>query len=372
MSDPTGGAPLVPEPQPEPKRAGARVAANVPGRRGGRPARVGRGAGAPRDRFRINRAILPTLAALAIFIAMLVFGQLRYGHIFQYSTLSNLVINNAQMIILAVGLTFVIITGGIDLSVGAVVALSSVSGVLLSQQGWPAAVAVPIMIGIGLACGLLSGTLVRFFGVQPFIATLAVMFLARGLASMLSTKPVRLPDGSGILALGEPIKLVDGPKVNDLTVSAGVIIAAVVVVVAYFLLQRTRFGRTIYAIGGSEQSAELMGLPVQRTKLLIYALSGTLSGIAAVVFTARLGIAQNITGLGWELDAIASTVIGGTLLTGGAGYVLGSVVGSLVLGLMVVLITRDGGVPPEATTIITGGILLMFVVLQRAVVRQRK
>jgi simple sugar transport system permease protein len=327
--------------------------------------------GANRSRFRINRALLPTIAALAIFVGMLVFGQLRYGRIFQFNTLSNLLINNSQLIILAVALTFVIITGGIDLSVGAVVALSSVAGVLLSQSGWPAWVVVPVMVGIGLACGVVSGTLVRVFQVQPFIATLAMMFLARGLASMLSTVPERMPDDSPILALGEPIKLIDGPKVNDLTISAGVVIAAAVVVVAYVLLHRTRFGRTIYAIGGSESSAELMGLPVQRTKFLIYALSGTLSGIAAVVFTARLGIAQNITGLGWELDAIAATVIGGTLLTGGAGYVLGSVVGSLVLGLMIVLITRDGSIPPEMTTIITGGILLIFVVLQRAVVRQR-
>jgi simple sugar transport system permease protein len=321
--------------------------------------------------IRINRSILPTIAALVIFIAMLIFGQARYGRILRFNTLSNLLINNSQLIILAVALTFVIITGGIDLSVGAVVALSSVCGVMLTQTGWPAWLAIPVMIGIGLTCGLISGTLVRVFGVQPFIATLAMMFLARGLASMLSTKPERLPDGSAFLALGQPIKLIDGPKVNDLTISAGVIIAAVVVVVAYFLLHRTRFGRTIYAIGGSESSAELMGLPVGRTKLAIYALSGTLAGVAAVVFTARLGIAQNITGLGWELDAIAATVIGGTLLTGGAGYVLGSVVGSLVLGLMIVLITRDGSIPPEMTTIITGGILLIFVVLQRAVVRRR-
>jgi simple sugar transport system permease protein len=309
---------------------------------------------------------------LLIFITMLAFGQFRYGRILQFNTLSNLLINNAQLIILAVALTFVIITGGIDLSVGAVVALCSVAGVLATQAGLPAPLAIGLMIALGLACGSLSGTLVQVFGVQPFIATLALMFLARGLASMLSTVPERLPEGSGLLALGQPIKLIDGPKVNDLTISPGVIIALAIVAVAYFLLHRTRFGRTIYAIGGSETSAELMGLPVARTKWLIYASSGTLSGIAAVVFTARLGIAQNITGLGWELDAIAATVIGGTLLTGGAGYVLGSVIGSLVLGLMIVLITRDGSVPPEMTTIITGGILLAFVVLQRAVVRQRR
>ena len=115
-----------------------------------------------------------------------------------------------------------------------------------------------------------------------------------------------------------------------------------------------------------------MGLPVARTKILVYVISGTLAGVAAVVYTSRLGIAQNITGIGWELDAIAAIVIGGTLLTGGAGYVLGSVVGALVLGLMNVLITRDGGIRPEMTTIITGGILLVFVLLQRVVTRKRE
>ena len=156
-------------------------------------------------------------------------------------------------------------------------------------------------------------------------------------------------------------------------ITPGVLIALLVVVAAFVVLHRTRTGRTVYAIGGSEQSASLMGLAVVRTKLFIYVVSGTLSGIAAVVYTARLGSAQNITGIGWELDAIAAAVIGGTMLTGGFGYVLGSVVGALVLGLMNVLITRDGSIPPEATTIITGGILLIFVLLQRAVIsRQRE
>jgi simple sugar transport system permease protein len=173
--------------------------------------------------------------------------------------------------------------------------------------------------------------------------------------------------------LASNFKIIDGPKVNDLTVTPGVIIAVLVVVAAFFVLHRTRTGRTVYAIGGSEQSAQLMGLPVHRTKMWVYVISGSLSGLAAVVYTSRLGIAQNITGIGWELDAIAATVIGGTLLTGGVGYVLGSVIGALVLGLMNVLITRDGGVDPAATTIITGGILLIFVLLQRAVyARQRE
>lgn len=324
------------------------------------------------DRFKLRLDLLPTLAAVVIFVGMIIYGEAAYGRIVQMGTISNLFINNSHLIILAVGLTFVILTGGIDLSVGAVIAFTSVAGVMLINAGWNAWLVVVLMIVAGGVFGLASGVLIQYFNVQPFIATLSMMFLARGLASMLSTVPERLPEDSSILVLASKIKLIDGPKVNDLVITPGVIIAFLVVAVAWFMLHRTRMGRTVYAIGGSEPSAALMGLPVHATKMWVYVISGLLSGLAAVVYTTRLGIAQNITGTGWELDAIAATVIGGTLLTGGVGFVLGSVIGALVLGLMNVLITRDGGVPPEATTIITGGILLIFVLLQRAVLAKQR
>ena len=327
---------------------------------------------APRRRRWTDPRILPTVAAVAILAVMLVYGQIAYGKIFQLNTVSNLLINNSYLVILAVGLTFVILAGGIDLSVGAVVAFTSVSGVMLVGAGVPPVLAMVLMVATGALFGLMSGVLVQYFDVQPFIATLAMMFLARGLASILSTAPERLSDDSGFRSLATEIKLIDGPKLNDLVVTPNVLIAVLVVLIGFLLLHRTRFGRTVYAIGGSEQSATLMGLPVARTKLWIYVVSGTCAGLSAVVYTSKLGIAQNITGTGWELDAIAATVIGGTLLTGGAGFVLGSVVGALVLGLMNVLITRDGSIPAEATTIITGVILLAFVLLQRAVVRTRR
>lgn len=325
-------------------------------------------------RWATSASVLPTVAAVVIFVAMIVYGETAYGRIVQYSTLSNLLINNAHLVIVAIGMTMVIISGrgGIDLSVGAIIAFSSVSGVLLANAGVDPWLVMLLMVGFGTLFGLASGVLIQYFDVQPFIATLAMMFLARGLASMLSTEPERLADDSPIRDLGTVLKIVDGPKVNDLMVTPGVIIAFLVVAAAFFVMHRTRTGRTIYAMGGSRTSASLMGLPVKRTILTIYTVSGSLSGLAAVVYTSRLGIAQNITGLGWELDAIAATVIGGTLLTGGAGYVLGSVIGALVLGLMNVLITRDGGIKPETTTIITGAILLVFVLLQRAVTARRR
>ena len=321
--------------------------------------------------LQVNPSAMPTAAALVLFAVMLVFGEVSYGGIFQYNTLSNLLINNAHLIILAVGMTFVILTGGIDLSVGAVIAFSSVAGVMLANAGWNPWLVMVVMVAIGLLFGVVAGTLIEFFNVQPFIATLATMFLGRGLASMLSTTPERLVDDSPIRLLSKRITLIDGPGVNDLQLTAGGIIAVVVLLGGFFVLHRTRRGRTTYAIGGSENAASLMGLPVRSTKLMVYMVSGGLAGVAAVVYTSRLGIAQNITGTGWELDAIAAVVIGGTLLTGGAGYVLGSAVGALVLGLMNVLIVRDGGINPEMTTVITGAILLVFVLLQRGVTMRR-
>lgn len=318
-----------------------------------------------------NPSVLPTIASVVIFVGMVIFGEVAYGRILQFNTLSNLLINNAHLIVLAVALTFVILTGGIDLSVGSIIAVSSVAGVMLSNEGWNAFAVIVAMIGIGVLFGIVSGVLIRYFDVQPFIATLAMMFLGRGLASLLSTKPERLGEESPIRWIGTQLKIIDGPKVNDLVITPAVLVAVIVVAAAFFVLHRTRTGRTVYAIGGSESSALLMGLPVQRTKVLVYVISGGLAGLAAVLYTARLGTAQNITGIGWELDAIAAAVIGGTVLTGAYGYVLGSVIGALVLGLMNVLITRDGGIPPEMTTIITGGILLVFVLLQRAVTRKR-
>lgn len=317
--------------------------------------------------FHLPRTTYPTIAAVVLLVLLLVGGQLIYGKIFAWNTFSSLLLNNAYLVILAAGMTFTILTGGIDLSVGAVLAFSSVAGVMMLQAGVPWIVVMPLIVLMGTAFGLLSGVLVRFFNVQPFIATLSTMFLARGLASILSTEPVRVPKDSPLLGLGNKIMLYDGPKNNDLNISINVLIAVAVVVIAFFLLHRTRFGRTVYGLGGSAQSAELMGLPAGRTQLLVYVVSGTCAGLAGLVYTTTVGNAQNITGVGWELDAIAAVVIGGTLLTGGAGYVLGSVTGVFVLGVLKLLITRDGSVPAAATTIITGAILLIFVLLQRVI-----
>jgi simple sugar transport system permease protein len=218
----------------------------------------------------------------------------------------------------------------------------------------------------------MAGVMIQYFNVQPFIATLAMMFLARGLASILSTTPVVAAEDSPILLLATDWKIIDGPKVNDFTITPGLLIAVLVVIAGMWFMHRTRMGRTVYAIGGSEASAQLMGLPVARTRVWIYIVSGALAGLAAIVYTAEVGgKAQNVTGIGWELDAIAAVVIGGTLLTGGYGYILGSVVGVFVIAALRLIITKDGTINPEYLTIITGAVLLVFVLLQRALTRRR-
>ncbi|MDC4233837.1 hypothetical protein M3T53_09005 [Actinomyces sp. B33] len=312
---------------------------------------------------------IPTYVAVAVLLALFIVGQLAYGKFFRLNTVSSLFNDNAYLIILAIAMTLPILIGGIDLSVGAVIALSSVVGCTMANAGVPWPVVAVVMILIGTTMGALSGVLVRFFDMQPFIATLATMYLGQGIAAMISSKPIVLDEGNGLRLLGTKLTLVDGPKVNDLTVSVGVIIAALVVLIAYFVMHRTRTGRTIYAMGApAKDSARLMGLPTGRSLSSIFLLSGTFSGIASVVYVAGVGKGQNILGQGWELNAVAAAVIGGTIITGGAGYVLGSIVGALVFATTSLIITRDGRIPPAATTIITGLMLLLFVVVQRLII----
>ena len=322
---------------------------------------------APKKGFKLDRQMIPTLAAVVIFILRIIMGQALFGTSIRLGFISSLFIDHAYLIILAVAMTLPILTGGIDLSVGAIVAITAVVGLKLANAGVPAFLVMIIMLLIGAVFGLLAGTLIEEFNMQPFIATLSTMFLARGLASIISTDSLTFPQGNDFSFISNVIKIIDNPKIsNDLSFNVGVIIALVVVVFGYVFLHHTRTGRTIYAIGGSRSSAELMGLPVKRTQYIIYLTSATLAALASIVYTANIGSAKNTVGVGWELDAVASVVIGGTIITGGFGYVLGSVLGSLVRSILDPL-TSDFGVPAEWTTIVIGLMILVFVVLQRAV-----
>jgi len=304
---------------------------------------------------------IPVFAALLILVVMFGFAQWWFGNFLSPRLISALLLDNAFLLILAVGMTFVILTGGIDLSVGSVMAFTGILCASLVSQGVPAAIAVPLMILCGAGVGLLIGVLVHYFDVQPFIASLVGMFLARGLAFLVSLRSIDIEDQSILLLQSTRFKL------GDWYITPTGIIALVVVIAGVLILQYTRFGRTIYAIGGNEQSARLMGLPVARTKILAYVISGICGGLAGLVLTAYQGSGYPLNGTGAELDTIAAVVIGGTLLTGGSGYVLGSMIGVFVYGTIAAFIAFLGA-EQSWKRIIVGALLLVFVVVQRVIV----
>jgi ribose/xylose/arabinose/galactoside ABC-type transport system permease subunit len=308
-----------------------------------------------------HSSMLPTFAALAIFVLLLIGAQAHFGEFVTPRTLSALLLDNAYLLILAVGMTFVIMTGGIDLSVGSVMAFTGISCAALLHAGHPAVVVVPAIILGGAVIGLMIGCLVQYFDVQPFIASLAGLFLARGLAFVVSLKSIRVEDSSVLWLQSERFRF------GDWYITPTGILALLVAVIGALVMQYTRFGRTVYAVGGSEQSARLMGLAVARTKVLVYVISGVCGGLAGLVLTAYSGAGYPRNGIGTELDVIAAVVIGGTLLTGGTGYVLGSVVGVLVYGTIKTVISYQGA-EQSWTRIIVGLMLLVFIVVQRVIV----
>lgn len=313
----------------------------------------------PSLRLSLDRRYLPVLGTVIVFLLMLLVGGLRYENFLSPAVISNLFINNAHLIVLATGMTFVILTGGIDLSVGAVLALSSVITATLLQSGVPLALVLPTALLAGSLIGLGMGVMIQYFDVQPFVATLAGMFLARGLCFIFAPESVPIRH-EGFTALTN-WSLAAGRW----RLTAAVLIALLVVAGAWWTLHRTRFGRTVYAVGGGEHSATLMGLRVARTKVMVYVISGTCASLAGILFAMFSRSGYALTGVGMELDAIAAVVIGGTLLVGGMGFVAGSVVGVMVLGLIQTIITFEGTLSSWWTKIVIGVLLLIFVILQR-------
>jgi ribose/xylose/arabinose/galactoside ABC-type transport system permease subunit len=319
------------------------------------------------DRYLPNSRYTSVLVTLALLIVTFAVGSARYRGFFSGQVVLNLFIDNAFLIVLAVGMTFVILTGGIDLSVGAVVALSTMIAASLLRDGWSPPSVIVVVLVVGTTLGLLSGLVIYYFDVQPFIATLAAMFLARGLCYVISTASISITDPFFVDMANARIPL--GP---GLRISPSVIVALAVVAIAFMVLHYTRTGRTVYAIGTGTQSAMLMGLPVRRTKILVYAISGLCSAIAGVLFTFYTLSGYSLTAVGMELDAIAAVVIGGTLLTGGSGFVLGSVLGVLVLGVIQTIISFEGTLSSWWTRIVIGALLLVFILLQRVLTPRRR
>jgi simple sugar transport system permease protein len=257
-------------------------------------------------------------------------------------------------------MTFVIMTGGIDLSVGSVMAFTGIWLAKLLEAGTSLAIALPVILLGGALIGLLIGVLVQYFDVQPFIASLAGLFLARGLAFVVSLASIKV-ENTAVLSL-QTTRF----RLGDWYITPTGILALLVVLIGAYVMHYTRFGRTTYAIGGNKQ-ASLMGLKVPRTTVAVYVISGVCGGLAGLVLTAYSGAGYPRNGIGTELDAIAAVVIGGTLLTGGRGYMLGSMVGVFVYGTIKTIISFMGA-EQSWTQIIIGVLLLVFIVVQRAIV----
>jgi galactofuranose transport system permease protein len=316
---------------------------------------------------RRGRGQIPMLVTSVLLVVMFAAGSVSYDGFFSGQVLLNLLIDNAFLLVVAVGMTFVILTGGIDLSVGAMVALSTmISAWLVQQHGWPPVLVIPLVLAIGTGAGLAMGWVIHTFEIQPFIVTLAGMFLARGLCYTISIDSISITDPTYTSMAQTRIPL------GELFISPSVLIAVLAVVAAFVVLHHTRFGRNVYALGGSEQSSVLMGLPVSRTKIGVYGVSGFCSALGGVLMTFYMLSGYGLHAVGLELDAIAAVVIGGTLLTGGTGYLLGTVLGVLVLGLIQTVISFQGTLSSWWTRIVIGALLFVFILLQRVLTARRR
>lgn len=259
--------------------------------------------------------------------------------------------------IVGCGMTFVILTGGIDLSVGSILGLSGVlaSGVLAATENTFLAIAVALMIGI--LCGSVNGFFVSICEIPPFIATLGMMTLLRGVI-LVYTK------GSPIPIKVDSYKFLGKGSIVGIPVP--VIILILVFLLAHYILTQTSYGRSVYAVGGNREAARLSGIRVKANEFLVYALNGLMCGIAGLILTARLGSAQSTSGTGIEMDAIAAVILGGTSLSGGVGFVLPTVVGAMIMGIIDNILTLMN-VNPHATSIVKGAVILIAVLVDKKV-----
>ncbi len=320
-----------------------------------------------------NPNFIMVYAAILIFLIIYAFGAIMYGKV-GFTTLRtfiNMFIDNSYYGISAVGMTMVLITGGIDLSVAAVASLTGMiiaygTGVL----GIHPAICILFSFVVGIGLGLLMGWTIHYLNVPPFITTLTGMFLARGVCSLISRESLTISHPWIDALAGWKIyfmHLVDGEwvKIKPIAfINLNFILFIVMILIGFFILQRTRFGRNIYAIGGNEQSAKLMGLPVGRTKVLVYGFNGFCSVLAGVAYALYVKSGWNLSLQGGELEAISSAVIGGTLLTGGVGNMLGTLVGVLLKSVIPTLITFNGNLLSWWGKIATGLLLLLFISIQ--------
>ena len=325
----------------------------------------------------MNPKYIMVYATVIIFLIIYAYGAIRYGSI-GFTTLRtfvNFFSDNAYYGISAVGMTMVLITGGIDLSVASV---ASLTGMIIAygyeRMGISPVITMLVSILIGIGLGTLMGAAIHYLNVPPFITTLTGNFLARGICSLISRESISINHPLIDSLAGFKITLyhlVDGEwvKIKPITnINLTVIIFIVMIVLGTIVLQHTRFGRNVYAIGGSESSAKLMGLPVGKTKVAVYAINGFCSALAGIAYVLVVKSGWNMALQGGELEVISSAVIGGTLLTGGVGYMVGTMFGVLLKSVIPAIINFNGTLSSWWGKIATGALLLLFIVIQQLVV----
>ncbi|WEF33926.1 galactofuranose ABC transporter, permease protein YjfF [Pseudoduganella chitinolytica] len=301
-----------------------------------------------------------SVVTVILLAVLLLAGGAAYPGFLSWQVMLNLLIDNAFLLVIAIGMGIVILSGGIDLSVGSVLALTTmVAAWLLGSAQWPPAVVIVAVLALGALFGAAQGALIHYFQLQPFIVTLAGMFLARGLCYLISIESITIDD-----PLFVAISQVQVPVLGGF-LSVGALVALALLAVTIWVSRRTAFGRAVYAIGGNEQSALMMGLAVGRTRVLVYSFSGFCAALGGVLFAFYMLSGYGQHAQGTELDAIAAVVIGGTLLSGGYGYVAGALSGVLVLGTIQTLIAFDGTLSSWWTKIVIGALLFLFCVVQR-------
>ncbi|MDG9723483.1 ABC transporter permease [Streptomyces sp. DH41] len=327
------------------------------------PPRDGTGKTAPVDgppawRVQLGRADVRTLTLLGVLAALVLIGGITQPDSFLDTRNLQLVLTQASVIgVVTVGMTFVIVSGGIDLSVGAIVALASVWATTVATQEYGFAGILFTAVVVGVGCGLVNGVLIAFGQMVPFIATLAMLASARGLAEQITDGRTQVVTVPSVLDLGERDAYILG-------IPPLVLVFAAVTVIGWLVLNRTTFGRRTVAVGGNAEAARLAGIDVRRQRLYLYLLSGLCCGIAAFLLIVLAGSGQNTNGNLYELDAIAAAIIGGTLLTGGRGHILGSVLGVLIFTTITNIFALNN-LQSDVQQIAKGAIIVAAVLVQR-------
>ncbi len=305
---------------------------------------------------------LPLIATSMIFLAAYALCYMQYPNILSTRVVGNLLTDNAFLGVAAVGMTFVILSGGIDLSIGSVIAFSGVFiAAMLANTSLHPLLVFALVLTVTALFGALMGAIIHYLEMPPFVVTLAGMFLARGMALVISTDSIPVKHEFYTLVQESFYRLPGGGR---LTVIGALMI--VVFIVAIIVAHRSKFGVNVFALGGGLQTAKLMGVPVARTTIGIYAISGFLAGLAGIVFSLYTSAGYSLAAVGVELDAIAAVVIGGALLTGGSGFVAGTLVGVLMMGLIQTYIIFDGTLSSWWTKIVIGILLFVFIVMQKS------